>query len=63
SGEASGNLVVRAGTGAIIHFGGYLMMKVVEDIAKKRGVNISKVKNYGLEYRREFTSLSSLAHA
>jgi len=63
SGEASGNVLVRAGTGAIIHFGGYLMMKVIEDIAKKRGVNISKVKNYGLEYRKEFTSLSSLAHA
>ncbi len=61
--EASGNFLVRGGTGMIIYFGGYLMMKVVEDIAKKRGVDISKVKRYGLEQRHEFTSMSSLAHA
>lgn len=61
--EGEGNIVVKAGTGAIISFGGYLMMKVVEDIARKKGVDISKVKKYGLEQRTEFTSLSSLAHA
>jgi radical SAM superfamily enzyme YgiQ (UPF0313 family) len=61
--EGAGNMVVRAGTGAIIYVGGYLMMKVVEDVARKKGVNISKVKGYGLEQRREFTSVSSLAHA
>jgi radical SAM superfamily enzyme YgiQ (UPF0313 family) len=61
--EGSGNIVVRAGTGAIIYFGGYLMMKVVEDIARKRGLDIAKVKRYGLEQRKEFTSITSLAHA
>jgi radical SAM superfamily enzyme YgiQ (UPF0313 family) len=61
--EGSGNIIVRAGTGAIIYFGGYLMMKVVEDIARKRGLDIAKVKRYGLEQRKEFTSISSLAHA
>ncbi len=61
--EGTGNIVVKAGTGAIISFGGYLMMKVVEDIARKRGVDISKVKRYGLEQRKEFSSVSALAHA
>lgn len=61
--EGTGNAIVRSGTGAIIYFGGYLMMKVVEDIARKKGVDISKVKKYGLNQRNEFTSLSSLAHA
>ncbi|MGC8655281.1 MAG: B12-binding domain-containing radical SAM protein [Thermoplasmata archaeon] len=61
--EGSGNFFVRAGTGSIISFGGMMMMKVVENIAKKKGVNISKVKNYGLENRKEFTSISSLARA
>lgn len=61
--EGAGNIVVRAGTGAIIYFGGYMMMKVVEDIARKRGVNITKVKKYGLDQRQEFRSQSSLAHA
>ncbi len=60
--QGSGNFFVRAGTGSIISFGG-LMMKVVENIAKKKGINISKVKNYGLENKREFTSISSLALA
>jgi len=61
--EGTGNVIVKAGTGAIIYFGGYLMMKVVEDIARKKGVDITKVKRYGLEQRKEFTSVSSLAHA
>lgn len=61
--EGTGNFLVRGGTGMIIYFGGYLMMKVVEDIARKRGVDIAKVKRYGLEQRGEFTSISSLAHA
>jgi radical SAM superfamily enzyme YgiQ (UPF0313 family) len=61
--EGAGNMIVRAGTGAIIYVGGYLMMKVVEDVARKKGVDISKVKRHGLEQRREFTSVSSLAHA
>ncbi len=62
-GEGEGNFFVRVGSGSVISFGGYLMMKVVENIARKKGVNISKVKNYGLENRKEFTSLASLAHA
>jgi len=57
--EGSGNFFVRAGTGSITSFGGLMMMKVVENIAKKKGVNISKVKNYGLEkkgiYINQFT--------
>ncbi len=61
--EGDGNMIVRAGTGAVIYVGGYLMMKVVEDVARKKGVDISKVKGYGLEQKREFSSLSSLAHA
>ena len=61
--EGEGNMIVRAGTGAIVSVGGYLMMKVVEDVARKKGVDISKVKRYGLEQRREFSSQSSLAHA
>ena len=40
-----------------------MMMKVVEDVARKRGVDLAKVKRYGLEQRKEFSTLSSLAHA
>ncbi len=61
--EGEGNVIVRAGTGAIISVGGYMMMKVVEDVARKRGVDLAKVKRYGLEQRKEFSTLSSLAHA
>ncbi len=61
--EGAGNFFVRAGTGSIISMGGFLMMKVVENIAKKKGVDIEKVKRYGLETRKEFTSVSQLAHA
>jgi hypothetical protein len=61
--EGSGNFFVRAGTGFIISFGGLMMMKVAENVANRKGVNISKVKNYGLENKREFTSISSLSRA
>ncbi|MGC8562027.1 MAG: B12-binding domain-containing radical SAM protein [Thermoplasmata archaeon] len=61
--EGTGNLLVKAGTSMIISFGGVLMLKVVEDIARKKGVDISKVKRYGLEQRKEFSTLGSLAHA
>ncbi len=47
--DSKGNFIARMGTAGIISFGGWVMMKVVESICKKRGVDIEKVKRYGLE--------------
>ncbi|AAT43914.1 B12-binding domain-containing radical SAM protein [Picrophilus oshimae] len=58
-----GNMFVRLGTGSVISIGGTLMLKVVEKIARKHGVDIDKVKRYGIENNSEISSLSMLARA
>ena len=47
--DSLGNPLVKAGTAGIISMGGWGMMKMVERLAKKRGVDVEKVKNYGIE--------------
>jgi radical SAM superfamily enzyme YgiQ (UPF0313 family) len=46
--DSKGNFLVRLVTGSLISVGGWAMMKVVESIAKKHGVDVDKVKRYGL---------------
>ncbi len=61
--DTRGNFIVRAGTGSIIAGGGLLMMKWMERVAKKSGVDIDKVKNYAVGDHREITSLSRAMRA
>ncbi len=61
--DSTGNIFARLGTGSIISGGGYLMMKFVERLAAKNGVDIDKVKRWGLEQKNEFTSLPSMSGA
>ncbi len=58
-----GNVFSRVGTGSIISIGGELMLKVVERVAKKNGVDLEKVKRYGIENSKEISSLSMMARA
>ncbi len=61
--DTEGNFFARAGTGAIISGGGYLMMKYVERIARKAGVDIEKVKSYGVPETKTISSLSLMSRA
>ena len=61
--DTHGNFFTRAGTGSIISFGGLLMLKWIERMARKMGVDIEKVKNYDLGRTREITSLSAVSRA
>ncbi len=61
--DTTGNFIARLGTGSVISFGGYMMMKFIEKRARKMGVDIDRVKNYGLNSSREITSLSVLSRA
>ena len=61
--DTYGNFFARAGTGAIISGGGYLMMKYVERIAKKAGVDIEKIKSYGVPESKSISSLSMMIRA
>ena len=61
--DTNGNMLVRAGTGTILSVGGELMLKVVEKIARKNGVDIDKVKKWGIENDKEISSLSMLSRA
>ncbi|MEM0139425.1 MAG: radical SAM protein [Ferroplasma sp.] len=58
-----GNVFSRIGTGSILSVGGELMLKVVEKIAKKNGVDIEKVKRWGIEGQKDISSLSTLTRA
>lgn len=61
--DTHGNVFARVGTGSIISGGGYLMMKFIEKRARKAGVDIEKVKRYGIENIKEITTLSALSRA
>ncbi|MGP6220307.1 B12-binding domain-containing radical SAM protein [Caldiplasma sukawensis] len=61
--DTHGNVFARVGTGSIISGGGYLMMKFIERRARKAGVDIEKVKRYGIENIKEITTLSALSRA
>ncbi len=61
--DAHGNIFMRAATGGLISFGGKIMMDFIEKKAQKAGVDIEKVKRYGIENEKEITSLAQLARA
>jgi radical SAM superfamily enzyme YgiQ (UPF0313 family) len=61
--DAEGNFFARAGTGSLISGGGFIMLKYVERIARKAGVDIEKIKSYGVPSTREISSLSQLVRA
>ena len=61
--DSHGNIFARLGTGAIISGGGYLMMKFVESVARKKGVDIDKVKKWGLDQKDEIRSLAAMSGA
>ena len=61
--DTEGSFFARAGTGSLISGGGFLMLKYVERIARKAGVDIEKIKSYGVPSTREISSMSQLARA
>jgi radical SAM superfamily enzyme YgiQ (UPF0313 family) len=54
--DTSGNPLIRLGTAGIISSGGYMMGLAVERIAVKNGVDIEKVKNWGIGSKRNITA-------
>lgn len=61
--DARGNILSRAAIGSLISFGGLLMLKTIEKVAMREGVDVEKIKKYGIEGKREISSLSILARA
>ncbi|HUC38957.1 MAG TPA: radical SAM protein [Candidatus Acidoferrum sp.] len=47
--DSKGSALVKGGTASIISLGGWGMLKMVERMAKKRGVDIEKAKRWGLD--------------
>ncbi len=62
-GNTEGNFFARAGTGSIISFGGILMLKYIERLARKAGVDLDKVKNYSVPRGKEIHSLNQAIRA
>ncbi|MCL5731444.1 MAG: B12-binding domain-containing radical SAM protein [Candidatus Thermoplasmatota archaeon] len=62
-GNTEGSFFARAGTGSIISIGGLLMLKYVEKLARKAGVDIEKVKRYSVPASKEIRSLSQAIRA
>ncbi|MBX8632426.1 MAG: B12-binding domain-containing radical SAM protein [Thermoplasmata archaeon YP2-bin.285] len=46
---SQGNILARIGTSSMISIGGWIMLRGIEHICKKRGLDIDKVKRFGLE--------------
>lgn len=61
--DSEGGFLARVGTGSLISGGGFLMMKWIERLAVKMGVDIEKVKRYDVDHKKEITSLSALSRA
>ena len=61
--DTQGNFLSRVGTGTIISTGGYLMLKFIEKKAMKMGLDLEKVKRYGVENNDRISTLSALARA
>ena len=47
--STSGRILGRVGTASLISVGGWLMLKGVERICRRRGLDIEKVKKYGID--------------
>ncbi len=62
-GNTEGNFFARAGTGSIISFGGILMLKYIERMARKAGVDLDKVKKYSVPSDKEIHTLSQAIRA
>ncbi len=61
--ESKGNPATKAAVGGIIHLGGYVMMKYIEKLAKKHGVDIEKAKVYGTGGNKRLESVSEAIRA
>ena len=57
----SRNLVVKAGVSSLISLGGLVMYKTIEHIAKKAGLDVEKVKSYGVGSNTHFESWQMVA--
>jgi len=53
----------KMGASSLIALGGRAMLRVVEGICRKQGLDVEKVKNYGLAGNRRIESLHQLAQA
>ena len=56
------NLALKYSVGSLISFGGGVMLKFVERIARKYGVDIEKAKTYGVGIAKDIDSWSVAAH-
>ncbi|MEM3791382.1 MAG: radical SAM protein [Candidatus Micrarchaeaceae archaeon] len=55
--DAKGNPMLKYSVGSIIALGGDLMLRIIANIARKRGVDLEKVKEWGLKGKKEITSV------
>jgi len=58
--KRSGNKLAKLGTASVISVGAWAMLKFVENIARKGGVDIEKVNSYGLESNKRIESVQML---
>ncbi|MCL5252685.1 MAG: B12-binding domain-containing radical SAM protein [Candidatus Thermoplasmatota archaeon] len=52
----TGGFLTRAGTGLLIPFGGWLMLKGIERMCRKMGLDVEKVKRHGIALERRSRS-------
>ena len=54
--EGSGNLLTRLGASSLIRLGAWVMLQFIEAICRRNGLDVEKVKNYGLNGSKSIVS-------
>ncbi len=61
--ESKGNPATRMAMTGVMNLGGYGMMKFIEGITKKGGVDIERAKNWGTEHKKRLESMTEVVNA
>ncbi|MGC8568226.1 MAG: B12-binding domain-containing radical SAM protein [Candidatus Micrarchaeia archaeon] len=61
--EARGNALVRGSLATTLYIGSRLMLKFLDHMMKKKGVDVDKVKNYGIEHNKHIESINEMNNA
>ena len=61
--ESKGNPATRMALTGVMNLGGYAMMKFIERLAKKHGVDIEKAKTWGVGSKKKIESISEAVKA
>ena len=61
--ESKGNPATRMAMAGVLNLGGYGMLKYVEWLARRSGLDIEKAKTFGVEHKARLESVTEMMNA